>query len=176
MSGRFILNSEIMNDLLTTDTLKLIEKFQRGSSGKNYFFTPTIGLKLYNPKITWVDPYKKNVSFSFNKHENINLYTMLKNINNSLKNLYKNKAYNPVETVSPFYYEKGDYFYIKCYLPQTNKKYHITSFFNDTEEAFIIPKIGCTYSSIVVDIKNIWEKDNQSGFNLELKETYISLQ
>ena len=84
MSGRLILNSEIMNDLIKTDILKFLEKYQRGGSGKNYFITPTIGIKLYNPKITWIDNYKKNIAFSFSKHDNLNLYTMLKYINNSL--------------------------------------------------------------------------------------------
>jgi hypothetical protein len=174
MSGRFILNSEVMNDLISTDTLKLIEKPQRGSSGKNYFFTPTIGLKLYNPKITWIDPLKKNISFSFNKYDNFNLYTMLKYINKSLVSIYKKQAYNPIDNVSPFYYEKGDYFYIKCYLPNINGKYHITSLFNNIQENFTIPRVGYSYSAIVLDIKNIWEKDN-AGFNLELKETYVNI-
>jgi len=174
MSGRFILNSEVMNDLISTDTLKLIEKHQRGGSGKNYFFTPTIGIKLHNPKITWIDPFKKNMSFSFNKYENLNLYTMLKYINKSLVNIYKKQAYNPTDNVSPFYFEKGDYFYIKCFLPNTNGKYHITSLFNNTEEKFTVPRVGCSYSTVVLDIKNIWEKDN-AGFNLELKETYTNI-
>jgi hypothetical protein len=174
MSGRFILNSEIINDLISSNTLKLIEKHQRGCSGKNYFFTPTIGLKLYNTKITWIDPFKKNISFSFNKYENSNLYIMLKYINKSLVNIYKKQVYNPINNVSPFYYEKGDYFYIKCFLPNTNGKYHITSLFNNIEEQFIIPKVGYSYNTIVLDIKNIWEKDNV-GFNLELKETYTNI-
>lgn len=175
MSGRFILNSEIMNDLVSTDTLKLIEKYQRGGAGKNYFFTPTIGIKLYNPKITWVDPYKKNVAFSFSKIENLNLHIMLKHFNKALSSIYKQKAYNPIDNMSPFFYEKGDYFYIKCYLPNTNKKYQITSFLNNEEEPFIIPKVGCSYNTVIVDIRNIWEKDNHAGFNLELKETYINI-
>lgn len=174
MSGRFILNSEIMNDLVSTDTLKLIEKYQRGS-GKNHFFTPTIGLKLYNPKVTWVDPYKKNLAFSFSKNNNLNLYTMLKHINTSLSSIYKQKAYNPIDNISSFFYEKGEYFYIKCYLPNTNKKYQIISFFNDSEEPFNVPRTGASYNTVIVDIRNIWEKDNHAGFNLELKETYLNI-
>jgi hypothetical protein len=174
MSGRFILNSEIINDLISTDTLQLIEKFQRGS-GKNYFFTPTIGIKLHNPKITWIDSFKKNISFSFNKYDNINLYIMLKHINTSLSYLYKQKAYNPTDNIASFFYEKGNYFYIKCYLPNTNNKYQIVSMFNDNEEIFTIPKVNSFYNTVVLDIRNIWEKNNQAGFNLELKETYITI-
>lgn len=174
MSGRFILNSEIINDLISTETLKLLEKFQRGS-GKNYFFTPTIGLKLYNPKITWIDSFKKNISFSFNKYDNMSLYTMLKHIYTSLSYLYKKKAYNPIDNIAPFFYEKGDYFYIKCYMPNTGGKYQIISMFNDKEDKFTIPMVNSSYDVIVLDIKNIWEKNNQAGFNLELKETYINI-
>jgi hypothetical protein len=175
MSGRFILNTEIINDLISTDTLKLIEKYQRGS-GKNHFFTPTISLKLYNPKVTWVDSNKKNLSFSFKKYDNLNLYTMLKNINNSLTYFYKNKAYNPVDNISSFFYEKGDYFYIKAYLPNMNGKYLVNSYFNTTEEAFKIPRVGIIYDTIILDIRNIWEKESHAGFNLELKETYINIE
>lgn len=174
MSGRFILNTEIINDIISTNTLQFIEKFQRGS-GKNYFFTPTISIKLYNPKITWIDPYKKNLSFSLSKSNNLNLYIMLKHINSSLTNMYKHKAYNPLSNISPFFYEKGDFFYIKCYLPNTNKKYQISSFFNNTEESFIIPQIGYIYNTVIIDIRNIWEKNDNAGFNLELKETYINI-
>lgn len=173
MSGRFILNSEIINDLISTNTINILEKYQR-KGGKNYFFTPTISLKLYNPKVTWVDSTKKNISFLFKKYDNLTLYTMLKNINQSLINFYKNKAYNPIENISSFFYEKGDYFYVKCYLPNMNGKFLITSVFNDVEEDFKPPHVGLTYNTVILDIRNIWEKDNHAGFNLELKETYIS--
>lgn len=174
MSGRFILNSEIINDLISTNSLQLIEKYQR-RSGKNYFFTPTISLKLYNPKVTWIDSSKKNVSFLFHKYDNLTLYTMLKNINSSLVNFYKNKAYNPINNIAPFYYEKGDYFYIKCYLPNMNNKYLVSSLFNDIEEQFNIPRVGMIYNYVILDIRNIWEKETLAGFNLELKETYINI-
>jgi len=172
MSERFILNSETLHDLISNDMLKLLEQPQRGS-GTNYFFIPNIALRLYNPKITWIDPYKKHMSFSFNKFDNIHLYTLLKHINTSLSTFYKKTAYNPTHYIHSFMYEKGNYFYIKCYLPNTNGKYQINSFFDSVEESFVIPKLNYTFDSVIIDIKNIWKKDNQAGFNLELKETYI---
>lgn len=171
--SRIILTSELLNNLLTNNKITLLEKYQK-KSGKNHFFTPTISLKLYKPKITWIDPQKKNLSFSFVKHENLSLYTFLKNVNNSLTTLYKNKAYNPITTISPFFIEKGDYFYVKCYLPNINKKYYINSYFNDKEEVFIPPMLNSVYDYVIVDIKNIWEKDKNAGFNLELKDCYIN--
>lgn len=174
MSEKLILNSEIISDIISSNSLQLIEKYQRGGAGKNYFFTPTIAIKLYNPKITWLDSFKKNISFSFNKSDNLNLFIMLRFINQSLVTIYKKQAYNAVNNVSPFFYEKGDYFYIKCYLPNTRGKYHITSFSNNIEQQFITPRIGCSYNTVILDIKNIWEKNN-AGFNLELKETHVHI-
>ena len=174
MSDRVILNTEITNNLISTDILGIIEKYQK-KGGKNYFFTPTISIKLFKPKVTWIDSTKKNVSFLFKKHENLNLYTMLRNVNNSLTYFYKTKAYNPIDNISPFFYEKGDYFYVKSYLPNINGKYLINSYLNNIEEIFKVPRIGIIYDVIILDIRNIWEKDNHAGFNLELKETCINI-
>lgn len=174
--NRIILNSEIMNDLIRSDSLDFQTKFQKGD-GKNYFFTQTISLCLYNAKVTWIDSSKKNMSFCFNKHDNLNLFIMLRHINQKLIDLYNNKIYNPVSNISAFFYEKGDSFYIKCYLPNVKNKlgvYLIKDTFNSCEESFRIPKVGLIYSSIILDIRNIWEKDNKAGFNLELKETTIN--
>jgi hypothetical protein len=173
--NRIILNSEIINDLIRNDNLHFQTKFQRGD-GKNYFFTQTISLCLYNAKVTWIDSSKKNMSFCFNKYDNLKLFIMLRHINQKLIDLYNNKIYNPVSNISTFFYEKDDCFYIKCYLPNVKNKsnvYLIKDIFNSREEPFRIPKIGLTYSSIILDIRNIWEKDNKAGFNLELKETMI---
>lgn len=166
--SRIILNSQILQELDITTNIK----FQRGD-GKNYFFVPTIALKLYNPKVAWIDPLKKNISFSFNKYENLTLLKMLKSINDKLIYIYNNKSDEPVLT-SPFFYEKDDLFYIRCYLPNCNKlkgKYFIESIFNGQTEKFNIPLVNCVYSSIIVDIRNIWEDPSRSGFNLELKVT-----
>lgn len=173
MTSRIILNSEIVNDLIYSNTLVLQEKFQR-NNGKNYFFIPNIGLKLFNAKVAWIDPSKKNISFSFNKYDNLTLLSMLRYINDKLINIYKNKSATP-HTVSPFFYEKGDLFYIRCYLPNIKGKYHIESYFNETVEKFTIPKLSSIYSIIIIDIRNIWEDDIKAGFNLELKETLVTL-
>ena len=171
MSERILLNkTEVLNDL----TLTLCKKYQK-NSGYNYFFMPTISIQLYNPKVTWIGPYKKNMSFGFNKYENLGLLTLLKNIYNKLTSVYKKESETNV-TPAPFFFEKGDIFYIKCYLPNINGKYSITSIFDNIDGKFAIPYLGSTYTSIIVDIRNIWEKDNHSGFNLELKETHTTVK
>lgn len=173
MSGRIILNSDILNELINTNSLSIQETFQK-RSGKNYFFSPTIAIKLLNPKVSWIDSYKKNISFSFNKYDNLSLLNFLKYVQQRLVQLYNTKSYNP-QNVASIYYEKGDYFYVKVYLPNVNNKYNIVSQFNGEQEQFKIPRVGITYDSVIIDIRNIWEKDNLAGLNLELKETFISI-
>lgn len=171
--SRIILNSEIINDLITSNILELQTKFKK-PTGKNYFFIPNIGLKLYNAKVSWIDPSKKNISFSFNKRDNINLLIMLKSIFSKLHDIYNRKANHP-KPISSFFFEKDDSFYIRCYLPNIRGKYHILSYFNDDSEEFTIPKLSSIYNIIIVDIRNIWEDDNKAGFNLELKETSLEI-
>jgi len=173
MSSRIILNSQVINDLIFSNTLELQTKFQK-NNGKNYFFMPNIGIKLFNAKVSWIDPFKKNISFAFNKYENLALLNMLRYINEKLTMVYNKKSSYP-KPLSPFLFEKDDSFYIRCYLPNTRGKYHIESYFNNDTEGFSIPKMSCVYNIIVIDIRNIWEDDNKSGFNLELKETSVIL-
>lgn len=173
MSGRIILNSEILNELINTNSLVLQEKFQK-NSGKNYYISPTIALKLNNCKVSWIDAYKKNISFIFPKYENLSLLNFLKYVQKQLSYLYNQRSPNP-QNLASIYYEKGDYFYVKVYLPKVGQTYNITRTFNNVPEQFSIPRVGNIYDSITIDIRNIWEKDNCAGINLELKETFITI-
>jgi hypothetical protein len=165
-----ILNSELLNNIIQSNSLTLMKKFQRGKNGLNYFLIPNIGVKLFNVKVTWVDPFKKNLSFSINRWENPNLITLLRHINTSLSELYKNMSYSNLN-VAPFFFEKGDYIYIRTYLPNTNGKYHIHNNLGN----FIVPRKDSTFDSITIYFKNIWEDDTKAGFNIELKEVETKL-
>lgn len=182
--NRIILNSNTLRDMLSCDLKddsqtndKLIifkETYKNGF--RNFFFAPNIGIKLYSPKVSWLDT--KGISFCFNKMENMSLLDLLKYINNSLNKIYinykKNNGLPNDTTLSPLYYEKDDSFYIKCHLPNVKGKYFIT-YNSETEKdaKFSKPRIGCVYSSVVIDIRNIWETDNKkAGVHLELKEVY----
>lgn len=167
---RVILNSQVIEFMNIT----LNTKFMRNDNGKNYFFSPTISLKLFNAKVSWIDTSKKNLSFSFNKYENLTLLNMLKNINTKLTDIYNNKSDEPV-VISPFFYEKDELFYIRVYLPSLKGNFHIESIFNGEKENFNIPRLNCVYNNVIIDIRNIWESNVRSGFNLELKivETII---
>lgn len=165
-----ILNSELLNNIIQSNSLTLMKKFQKGKNGSNYFFIPNIGIKLFNVKVTWVDPFKKNLSFSINRWENPNLITLLRHVNTSLSELYKNMSYSNLN-VAPFFFEKGDFIYIRTYLPNTKGKYHIHYNLGD----FIVPRKDSTFDSITIYFKNIWEDDTKAGFNIELKELETKL-
>ena len=171
-----ILNGSILSNLIFTNELKVF-KCSKSGNFKNYFFSPNVSIKLYNPKVTWIDG--NSISFSFQKYatiennkivstDNINLLNLLKKINEALITTYtqykENYGHESLDTTPCLFYEKNDYFYVKCSLPNRNGKYHITS-----ETPFVKPTLNTTYTSATVDIRNIWETTNKVGFKLELK-------
>lgn len=175
MEQRILLNSEILNNLYNTKSLVLSKKFQKNSAGINYFFCPTIGLKLYNPQVSWVDASNKNLSFSFNKWENITLLKLLVYIHDTLTEIYNDSAYNGPKILAPFFFEKDDKFYIRTYLPKVKGHFGIKSVFNEIQDKFNIPRKDCIYNYIIIDFRNIWESDNRAGYNIELKETNTTI-
>lgn len=179
--NRTILNGKILRDMTSTikeqgqDKLVIFKETYKNGF-RNFFFSPNIGIHLYSPKVSWLD--SKGMAFCFNKAENNSLLDLLKYINDSLNKIYINYKDNyglsNGAQMSPLYYEKGDFFYIKCHLPNSNGKYFIT-YSSDIEKdaKFSRPRIGCVYKSVIIDIRNIWETDNKkAGVHLELKEIY----
>lgn len=165
-----ILNYKLLNNIMETNGLSVIKKFQKRKNGSNYFFTPNIGIKLLNVKVTWVDPFKKNLAFSINRWENPDVITLLRYINTSLSKFYKDTSYSDLN-VAPFFFEKGDFIYIRTYLPNTNGKYHI----HNNLGSFIVPRQNSSFDSITIYFKNIWDDDTKAGFNIELKEVETKL-
>lgn len=174
MEKRILLNGETLNKLYNTNSLILSKKWQKKTL--NYYFCPTIGLKLYNPQVSWIDPSKKNISFMFNKWENTSLLKLLQFIHDTLTTIYNDSAYSTPSTLAPFFYEKDDKFYIRTYLPQVKGHYGIKSTFDNITGPFYIPRKDCTYNSIIIDFRNIWESDNRAGYNIELKETFTTVE
>ena len=173
--------SIVLNNSLLDNVEIVIFKFTNKNNFKNYFFSPNISIKLYNPKVTWVE--NNNVSFSFEKYvtiennnvvktDNITLLDLLRNINTSLlKILYdykENYGHTQNKNLPCLFYEKDAHFYIKCNLPNKNGKYFIKTL--DPDQYFIKPRIGTEYTSVILDIRNIWEMNDKVGFRLELKE------
>lgn len=186
--------SIVLNNNILDNIDIVIFKFTNKNNFKNYFFSPNISIKLYNPKVTWVE--NNNVSFSFQKYltienntvvktDNIAFLDLLRNINTSLlKVLYdykENYGHTQNKNLPCLFYEKDAYFYIKCNLPNKNGKYFIKTqdpdpsqskacFGLKPDQCFIKPRIGTEYTSVILDIRNIWEINDKVGFRLELKE------
>jgi hypothetical protein len=122
----------------------------------------------------WCD--KKHISFCLNKWENIWLLDLMKFIEKGLINLYKRYEGESEDSqnVASFFYEKGEYFYIRCFLPKVKSEYNIISKFENEEyEKFSVPRIGYIYHSVIINFKNIWEDNSRAGFNIELKNVEI---
>jgi hypothetical protein len=168
--ARTILNSETIPQI--EENMSFVMKPARNNY-TNYIIHPNIAVKLFNPKVSWIDPTGKNLCLCFNKYEYLSLLTMLKNINRVINYKFKSK-YHKECNVSLFY-ERNDVFYIKCFLPNSgvNKgigKYNIL-FHNDSDDTtFKLPLVGCIYKSVIIDIRNIWMNSDSCGINLELKE------
>lgn len=161
-----ILNSDILQELIISKTLKIIKKSQKISNNSNYYFTPSIGIKLYNPKIMYSN--LKSVVFEFDKYEFLNLLQLLRSINDKLQyklkhdysELFDKEIYNIMS-------ERDDKFTIRCYLPHKNGKYFIKS--NESSFGFKLPKSNCVLDEALIEIRNVWCNDGKYGFNLELK-------
>lgn len=184
---KIILTSHIL-DILDKNNELCIFKYTIKNNIASYYFGPNISIKLWQPKVSWLN--HNSCSFQFKKSENLNLLILLRNINSRLVELYslykESRGFVKYDLLPCIFYEKDDFFYIKCNLPYANHKYLInTSIANDTniEEKtdkntrFEKPKIGIVYQSIILDIRNVWEVTNETvykvGFKLELKEVEL---
>lgn len=165
-----ILNSVVLNELVDTSVLKILKKNQKIQGNCNYYFNPNIGLKLYNPKVKYVD--KKTIVFEFDKYKYASLLVLLNYINdvlqrttkNEFSELFEKQIYNIVS-------EQDSKFTIRCYLPNYNGKYFIDT---GSTEKFTVPRSGCEYDTAVIEIRNIWKMGEKYGFNLELKNVYTN--
>lgn len=164
-----VLNSQILLELNKNKSLKLDKKYQKNSSNYNFFINPNISIKLYNSKV--VDISNNHIVFEYDKKNYLNLFILLKNINENILNLYKKSDSYEDKTIYNLYIDKEDTFTIRCYLPHFKLKYFINHFENETQKSFNLPRKGCIYDEVIIDIRNLWVKDNKVGFNLELKNT-----
>lgn len=164
-----ILNSEILLELKNNKGISLAKKYQKNSSNYNFFINPNIGIKLYKAKVSEITI--NHVVFEYNKKDSINLFTFFKHINEHLLDLYKQSDYYQDKTIYNFFIDKQDTFTIRCYLPHNKFKYFISHYENDILQFYNLPKKGCIYDEVYIDLRNLWIKDNKVGFNLELKQT-----
>jgi hypothetical protein len=162
-----ILNTSVLKDMVENGSLGVLVKPQKNShSGEtNMFFSPSIGLELFNPQVTFVD--LKTVVFTFSKVKDINLLIMLRYINKTLLSFL-----NPGEDqkVYDIFHETDTTFSLRCYIPSFRGKYSVKYFEDNEEKRFKVPKLNSFIPFVLIDIKNIWCSNNRYGFNLVLSE------
>lgn len=164
-----ILNSEVLDNIVNDNTLKILKRNQKIEGNCNYYFTPNIGLNLYNSRVKFVD--KKFIVFEFDKYKNFSLLALITRINDVLKNkvrsdyseLFTKEIYN-------LFSEDENTFTLRCYLPNYNGKYSIYTNFGK----FNIPRVGCCYNVVTIEIRNIWKNGDKYGFNNELKSVSMN--
>ena len=169
-----IINSEVLSELINSEQLKIVKKRQQHSDNFNYYFSPSIGLNLWKPKVMIINP--KFIVLEFNKIEHMSLLILLRDINKKLQKLVKNKnselfntdIYNIMSEID------NDKFTIRCYLPNFKGKHLIKYYVNKNEEMFKLPRANTIIDNCVIEIRNIWKTNDKSGFNIELKSiSYI---
>jgi hypothetical protein len=164
-----ILTTDLLNNMIADNVLKVFKKNQKNVDNCNYYFTPSIGLSLYSPKVKYLD--KKFLVFEFDKTNNINLLHMFRHINTILQNKIKRDFSEMFDkTIHDFFYEDDCIFTIRFYLPNYNGKYLVNV---ENDRRFYLPRIGCIYHNIKVEFRNVWKSNNKYGFNIELKNVCI---
>ena len=164
-----IINSEVLSELINSEQLKIVKKRQQHSDNFNYYFSPSIGLNLWKPKVMIINP--KFIVLEFNKIEHMSLLILLRDINKKLQKLVKNKnselfntdIYNIMSEID------NDKFTIRCYLPNFKGKHLIKYYVDKNEEMFKLPRVNTVIDNCIIEIRNIWKTNDKSGFNIELK-------
>lgn len=165
-----ILNSEILNDMIKDDVLKILKKNQKVAGNCNYYFNPSIGIKIYKPKVKFLD--KKFMVFEFEKYSNMGLLGLLRCVNTILKKQTKTKFSELFDKdIYDLFNEDDEKFMIRCYLPNYNGKYAIETDYGK----FNLPRIGCCYDMAVIEFRNIWKNVEKYGFNIELKQVFAGI-
>jgi len=165
-----ILNSEFLDNMIETESLKILKKNQRVLGNCNYYFNPNIGVNLYKSKVKFLD--KKFIVFEFEKYSCLSLLKLLRHTNITLKNLTKNKFSELFDKeIYDLFNEDDEKFLIRCYLPNYNGKYSIETDYG----RFNLPRVGCCYDMITVEFRNIWKNGEKYGFNIELKRVIAGI-
>lgn len=161
-----ILTSGLLSEL----EIDVFRKRQKNIENSNFYFTPNIGLRLYNAEIMIVN--MKYIVFKFDKVKDLNLLTLFRNISKHLQ--YKLKTRFGLDFSNKNVYdivsEQDTTYTLRCSLPNYNGKYHIKYHEDSEPKWFKLPRVGTRYNCITIEIRNIWENDKGFGFNIEIKQ------
>lgn len=163
-----ILNSEVLSELINNNNINILKKNQKDSNNSNYYFNPSMGLNLWRSKVIFTNP--KFIVLQFKIVDNINLLTLLRNIDTRLQRLLKSK-YSELFNVDIYSImsERDDIFTIRCHLPNYKGKYFIKNETDNGDSVFKLPLLNATIDHCMIEIRNVWQTDKKYGFNVELK-------
>ena len=164
-----ILNNSILYELINSKTLKITKRNQKIADDCNYFFSPNIGLKLFNSRVKIVNA--KFIVFEYQKIDNLSLLLLLRSINDLLlKDLCFKFTELKTKEIYNFFSENENTFTIRCSLPSIKFGYNIKMFDNNDPIKFRLPNVNGVFPQILLHVKNVWKNNEKYGFNLELKQ------
>lgn len=169
MSKNIIVSTSSVNELINSGGLCIVRKSQKIKDSYNYFFSPVLQIDLYGATVSWRDA--KHVVFRFDKYANLGLLTMLRNVSERLLSKIKHTYIVRAESVFNIHQEQENTFTIRCGLVCNKGRYNVK---DDSDglmdgEYFKLPRIGCCFEQVSVEIRNAWEDPRRLGFNIELK-------
>lgn len=169
-----IITHDLLNVLEKNDELNFLKKEQTGYiTGINYFILPKLSIKLYKPKVTFINT--KSITFEMSK-VNTSLINLLRRCDEMvIDKLNSNMLDTKEKTKYNIFYEndKNDTICIRCYLPCYRSKYLIKYVEENNETTFKLPKLNCILDEVILDIRNIWYNNDKIGYNLELKYIHV---
>jgi hypothetical protein len=162
-----ITSSDSLKNLIESGRLSIVRKPQKAIGSFNYFFTPTLSLTLYNPKVMLSN--NKFIVLEFDRYRQLSLFTMLKSVHNQLTCYLKRSYVVDCDNCYGIASENESTFTVRCSLPQSGGRYRIQCETNGVESKFQVPRSGLSLEKVNVEIRNVWYSDSRLGYNLEVK-------
>jgi hypothetical protein len=166
-----VITHEALQQLRSSDNLKIMKRTQKASDSYNYYLAPKLILHLYQAKVVFVNT--SYIVFQYSKFESLGLLTLLRHSGEVLK---KKIEYNYDLPSSKQFFgiaqETEETFRVRCSLPKKNDSFDIKVIDNHTNQPipFRLPKAKSVLHSVSIQIKNVWETHEKVGFNLEVVE------
>jgi hypothetical protein len=163
-----VLSSSTLTDIVNTTGIGVQRKTVRGTT--NYYFSPNMGLKLFKAQVYEATP--KHIVFKYDIVNSSSLHSLLSYVNST----FKASVEPQIQKGKPFYdlfNFNGKHIYIRCHLPSKYGQIFVSSFSDDNEIPFKLPRPGAIFEEVLFDIRNVWETKEKAGFNLELKSVRV---
>lgn len=167
-----IVTHELLNALERENELNVVKKEQTGAIvGLNYFISPKLSIRLYKPKVLFVNP--KSITLEMSKI-NTGLLGLLRRCDTMIMGKIDEQDKQEKIKYNIFYEnENNNTFCLRCYLPAYKSKYLIKYVVEGNESIFKLPNTNCQLDEVIIDIRNVWISNNKIGYNLELKYIHI---